>query len=100
METLFRLDGQVAVVTGAANGVGAATARVLALQGARVAAVDFDERSLGNVVEQIGDAARAYVVDITKVEDGQKMVASVAAEFGRLDILVNVAGICPRLPFA
>jgi 2-hydroxycyclohexanecarboxyl-CoA dehydrogenase len=99
VNSLFRLDGKVAIVTGAASGVGAATAKVLAAQGARIAAVDIDKRGLSAVVRKIGGRARGYLVDVSDVGAGRKMAASVYKDFGRLDILVNVAGICPRLPF-
>jgi 3-oxoacyl-[acyl-carrier protein] reductase len=100
MSRLFRIDGQVALVTGTANGVGAAVALVLAGQGATVAATDLDSEGLFKVVESIGDSARAYEADISVVEEGKEMVAAVYQDLGRIDILVNVAGICPRLPFA
>ncbi len=99
MKTLFRLDGQVAIVTGAARGVGAATARVLAAQGARIAAVDNDRSGLRAIVAEIGASAKGYLVDVSDVPAGKRMAVSVLRDFGRLDILVNVAGICPRLPF-
>lgn len=99
MQTLFRLDGQVAVVTGAAMGVGAAVTRVLAAQGARVAAVDIDKGGLGAIVKEIGASIKAYVTDIADLKAGSRMIKSVFKDFGRLDILVNVAGVCPRLPF-
>jgi NAD(P)-dependent dehydrogenase (short-subunit alcohol dehydrogenase family) len=99
MKSLFRLDGQVAIVTGAAGAVGAATARVLAAQGAQVAAVDIDRAGLTAVVAKIGKSAKGYVVDITDLKACKRMIQSVSRTFGRLDILVNVAGICPRIPF-
>jgi len=97
--TLFRLEGQVAVVTGAAKGVGAATARILAAQGARVAAIDSDRAGVALAVKSLGSGSRAYVVDVANVGACRRAVKRIARDFGRIDILVNVAGICPRLPF-
>jgi len=98
-KNLFRLDGQVAVVTGAAKGVGAATARVLSSLGARVAAVDSDETGVSAIVQELESESKAYVLDVSDVSAGKKAIKMIAKEFGRIDILVNVAGICPRLPF-
>lgn len=86
-------------MTGAARGVGAAAARVLAAQGARVAAVDIDRKGLRSIVDEIGGAAKGYAVDVSEVKAAKRMVGAVFKDFGRLDILVNIAGICPRLPF-
>lgn len=98
-KSLFRLDGKVAIVTGAAGAVGAATVEVLITQGARVAAVDVDGAGLRSLVAKIGDAAKGYVVDLANVAAGKRMIQSVFKHYGRLDILVNLAGICPRIPF-
>src|SRR5687768_12384147 len=97
---LFGLDHKVALVTGAARGLGRATARVLARQGARVAAADLAFEEVSQIAEEIGDAARPYRVDVSKVPELKSLVDAVVRDFGRLDILVNNAGICPRLPFA
>jgi NAD(P)-dependent dehydrogenase (short-subunit alcohol dehydrogenase family) len=96
---LFRLDDQVAIVTGAARGVGAATVRVLAAQGARIAAVDLDRKGLQAIVDEVGASVKGYVVDLSDLKAAKRMVSSVFRHFGRLDVLVNIAGICPRLPF-
>jgi NAD(P)-dependent dehydrogenase (short-subunit alcohol dehydrogenase family) len=93
---MFRLDGKVAVVTGAARGLGAATARVLAEQGATVAAADLDAEE----VRQLGPTIKAYRVDVSDVADLKVLTENVMRDSGRIDILVNNAGICPRLPFA
>jgi NAD(P)-dependent dehydrogenase (short-subunit alcohol dehydrogenase family) len=96
---LFRLDGKVAIVTGAARGMGAATARLLAAQGAAVAAADIQFEELRALTDSIGPTARAYRADLADVGQIRSFVAAVHADFGRIDVLVNNAGICPRLPF-
>jgi NAD(P)-dependent dehydrogenase (short-subunit alcohol dehydrogenase family) len=96
---MFRLDGKVAIVTGAARGLGAATAAVLSQQGARVALVDvkFDELEL--VAKSIDGSAKLYEVDVSNIEQLRGFVQAVVKDFGRIDILVNNAGICPRIAF-
>lgn len=99
MKTLFRLDDKVALVTGAARGLGAATARVLADQGAHIAAADINFSEVEQVTQDIGEAAKAYQVDVSQVAELQRLIDDVVRDFGRLDVLVNNAGICPRLSF-
>ena len=95
----FRLDGKVALVTGAAQGVGAATAKVLSQQGARVAAVDIDESGVISVAEDLGDSVTPFLCDVSLVEEIGILVDKVVTDLGRLDVLVNNAGICPRIDF-
>ncbi|MBI2925803.1 MAG: glucose 1-dehydrogenase [Verrucomicrobia bacterium] len=97
---MFRLDHKVALVTGAARGVGAAATRLLASQGARVAAADLRFDEVQRLAAEIGDAVKAYQVDVANVSELRAFVDGVVRDFGRIDILVNNAGICPRLPFA
>lgn len=96
---MFRLDNKVALVTGAARGVGAATVRALAAQGARVALADIDFDGARRVAEEIETTASAYALDVAKVPEIKAMVEVVTRDFGGIDVLVNNAGICPRLPF-
>jgi 3-oxoacyl-[acyl-carrier protein] reductase len=84
------LTGRIAIVTGAAQGIGAATARKLAERGARVIGVDIVADKLQQVAEDIG--GKAVVHDVTDAEADQRLVDDVIKEFGRVDILVNVAG--------
>jgi NAD(P)-dependent dehydrogenase (short-subunit alcohol dehydrogenase family) len=98
-----RLEGRVAVVTGAAQGIGAAFARGLAAEGAKVAIADLD--SGAKVVDEI-EAAGGAAIDVptdVSTEDGcEGMVAATLEAFGRLDILVNNAAIftaVERKPF-
>lgn len=99
MKPMFRLDDKVALVTGAARGIGAATACTLAKQGARVAVADLDQDGVKIIADQIGIGAEAFRADLSKVEECKALVAAVVGKYGRLDILVNNAGICPMQPF-
>jgi NAD(P)-dependent dehydrogenase (short-subunit alcohol dehydrogenase family) len=89
------LDGRVALVTGAANGIGRATARVLADQGASVVLADVDEAAAAETASLIGVDERVAVVqaDVTVDADVAMMIAFAVECFGRLDCACNVAGI-------
>jgi glucose 1-dehydrogenase len=89
------LEGKVAIVTGAAMGMGEATARLFAEAGARVVIADFNEEKGRAVVESIGDAAHFVKVDISKGAQVEAMVADTVATFGRLDVAVNNAALTP-----
>jgi NAD(P)-dependent dehydrogenase (short-subunit alcohol dehydrogenase family) len=95
---MFRLDSKVAIVTGAARGMGAAATQTLAQQGARVAAADL-EFADSTAKSSAPPAVKQYRVDVSSVEQVRTFVESVVADFGRIDVLVNNAGICPRIPF-
>jgi 3-oxoacyl-[acyl-carrier protein] reductase len=90
------LAGQVALVTGASRGIGRATAVALGRCGARVACVARDQAKLAETVGTIqaaGSAAEAFECDVTNGEAVQKLVENIAENWGRLDIVVNNAGI-------
>lgn len=85
------LAGKVAVVTGAARGIGAATARVLVAQGARVVVSDVDGAGAERVAAELGDAAVARAADVTDESAVAALVATAVDAFGRLDVLHNNA---------
>ncbi|HET9733049.1 MAG TPA: SDR family oxidoreductase [Acidimicrobiales bacterium] len=97
----FRLDGKVAVVTGASSGLGVAFAQALAEAGADVALgarrVDRLEDTKRSV-EAIGRRAVAVPTDVTKPEDCQRLVGEAMAAYGRVDVLVNNAGVGTAVP--
>ena len=91
---MSRFEGQVAVVTGGALGIGGATARMLASQGAKVFIADIDDASAAaNVarIEQDGGTAVASHVDVSQSEDIARMVNEAVDQYGRLDILIQNA---------
>jgi meso-butanediol dehydrogenase / (S,S)-butanediol dehydrogenase / diacetyl reductase len=91
-----KLDGKVALITGAGSGIGRATAILFAQEGAKVAAVDVDEPGAKDTVGQITKAsgqAFAFKADVSKARDAEAMVAEAVKRFGTLDIIYNNAGI-------
>ncbi len=92
----MELKGQVALVTGGGQGIGAETARLLAAQGASIVLADWNEESPLGVAKEIEDAGGRAITakaDVSKQEDAQSLVKLAVKEFGRLDILINNAGI-------
>jgi len=89
-----RLDGRVAVITGAASGIGAAAARLFAAEGAAVAVLDRDGDGAGRVAEGLeGGKGLAVAADVTDREAVEDAVTRVAATFGRVDVLYANAGV-------
>jgi NAD(P)-dependent dehydrogenase (short-subunit alcohol dehydrogenase family) len=91
-----RLEGKVAFITGAASGMGRATAELFAREGAAVAVTDLDVRAGTAAVEAItaaGGRARFWPVDVAAEASVAAGVAAAVAEFGTLDILINCAGV-------
>lgn len=92
----MKLAGQVAIITGAAQGIGAATARKFAQEGAIVVLCDLKQDAVGEVVDACqhdGATAVGFGLDVANPAAVSDMVAEVVAQFGRVDILVNNAGI-------
>lgn len=93
----FRLDGKVAIVTGGAMGLGQAMATALAQAGADIVIADIQEdvaqATATTIRETEGVQATSLKVDVTNPDDVQKMVDDVVDEFGKIDILINNAGM-------
>lgn len=89
----MRLDGKVAIVTGGAAGIGKATAKVFAREGAKVIICDVSEEVGNAVAQDLGNNVYFKKVDVCNRNAVQEFVERVIAEFGRVDILVNNAGI-------
>ena len=92
----MRLEGKVAVITGAGQGLGRAYALVFAKQGADIVVNDVNEENANSVVkevEEIGRKAIAVVVSVDTMENGEKLINTALEKFGKVDILVNNAGI-------
>ncbi|MFQ5426384.1 MAG: SDR family NAD(P)-dependent oxidoreductase [Gaiellales bacterium] len=92
-----RLDGRVALVTGAAAGIGRATAEALAQLGARVAVTDADADGAVSVAAAI-ERAEGHRLDVTDGDQVRDVVEAILRSHGRIDILVNNAGIGARVP--
>ncbi len=91
-----RLEGKVALITGAGSGFGLGIAETFAREGARVAIVDINEAAARAAAEGIGAAAIGLAADVSKASDVNRAVAATLAAFGKLDIVVNNAGISHR----
>ena len=95
------IEGKVAIVTGAASGMGEATARLFADAGARVAAVDINGEALARVageIEAAGKPVRGWTLDLADSAAIEPVFGEIAAHFGGIDILVNNAGISIPAP--
>jgi NAD(P)-dependent dehydrogenase (short-subunit alcohol dehydrogenase family) len=95
---LGRLRGKSAVVTGAAKGIGRATAELFAREGARLVVTDVDEAGLGDLRERLAQSGTEIVEvvgDVSAPEDARRMIRASVEGFGRIDVLVANAGVIP-----
>jgi len=94
-----RLEGKVAVITGAGSGMGRAMAETFAREGAKGVVCADISGAEEDVARSLGDAGVAVQVDVTKSEDVRRMIATAEGRFGRLDVLCNNAGVSdPFIP--
>src|SRR5690349_3516239 len=92
----MRLEGKSAIVTGGGRGIGRAICETFAREGCRVLVTDLDQENAETVAEAIraaGGRAEAKVLDVTNRVDVAALVKQAVADFGRLDIMVNNAGV-------
>lgn len=94
----FTLDGKVAVITGGGSGIGAAIAVAYAASGAKVAILDLSLDTARHTAGQIGDGAAAFECDVTDRDSVTDAVTRVHRSFGRIDVLVNSAGVAILAP--
>lgn len=89
-----RFEGKVVVVTGAASGIGAASARRFAAEGARLVLADINEERGAVLEREIGPGASVFVMaDVAKIEQVEAVIEAAVRRFGRLDVLFNNAGV-------
>ena len=89
----MRLKDKVAIVTGSAAGMGASTARIFAREGAKVFVADVNDKDGAALAKDIGGSARFVHLDVTSEADWAKVAEAALREFGRIDILINNAGV-------
>ena len=92
----MRLKGKVSIITGGAQGIGLATARMFAAEGAIVAIADLKREPVDEALRELrgsGTTAEDFTVDVTRREQIDAMVQRLKVSFGRIDVLVNNAGI-------
>jgi D-threitol dehydrogenase (NAD+) len=94
----FRLDDRVALVTGGASGIGAAITEALAAKGARIAVVDLNEQGAADAAAALSTDSRGFRCDVADPGSVATTVDAVAEAFGRIDVLVNSAGVARLAP--
>ena len=87
-----KLDGKVAVITGAASGMGASTARLFVSEGAQVLVTDMDVRRGQAVANELGSAAHFFPSDVSKEDEVAQAIEQATSKWGRLDVMFNNAG--------
>lgn len=93
-----RVDGKVALISGGARGMGAEDARLLVQEGAKVVIGDVRDDEGSALAAELGDSARYVHLDVTQLEQWEAAVATAVGEFGKLNVLVNNAGIVAAGP--
>jgi 3-oxoacyl-[acyl-carrier protein] reductase len=88
-----QFNNQAAVITGAASGLGFAIANKLHQEGAKIALLDLNDEAVRSAAKQVGENAFAFPVDVTNEDQVNHVVKQIADQFGRIDILVNSAGV-------
>lgn len=89
----FSLEGKIAAITGGASGIGSAIAEMFVQKGASIAVLDLLEEQAQARASELGNDSAAFAVDVTNSESVDQAVSAVKEHFGRIDILVNSAGI-------
>ena len=95
----MRLEGKVAIITGAGSGMGRVAAQLFAAEGAKVVVAEFDEAAGSETVESVqgaGGEATFVRTDVSAEADAKGMVDHAVATFGRVDVLYNNAGVMPE----
>lgn len=97
------IEGKVVLITGGSTGIGAEVARLLASRGAKVAIAARRKDKIDEVAAHIvseGGTARGYALDVTRKQEVEAVVQAVVTDFGRLDVLINNAGLMPIRPMS
>ncbi len=89
----MRLEGKVALITGAASGIGLETAKRFITEGAIIAACDYNEEALKKAQSELKNNYKIYKMDVSKHDDVKVIVDRIVKELGKIDILINNAGI-------
>jgi 3-oxoacyl-[acyl-carrier protein] reductase len=84
---------QVAVITGAASGLGLAIAHKLHVEGAQVAMLDLNQAALPSAAKEVGENAVAFLIDVTSEAHVNRVIERIGQQWGRIDILINSAGV-------
>lgn len=88
-----RIDGKIALITGGASGIGLATARLFVDEGAKVILTDRDKAAADAALAALGERTKFHLLDVTREDQWIAVTEAVVAEFGRIDVLVNSAGV-------